>query len=232
MTPYQLEIKLQSPTIAASGEGWGAVIDTDIVFDDLGLPFIPSKRIKGCLKDAAQDVVEMLDLAKINFDMDWKLTYGLPGSQASAPVYFSNLTIENYDNTKQWLEYLMYMKNYENIISRETILKTFTTLRWQTAINDDGVAEDHSLRTARVIKKGFTFLGDIWIDTETLDRLDNTTPSQNSEKVLNTLILSCFVCNHMGTSRTRGFGQISCRLKSTDGSYLPIPKNLEELCMK
>ena len=227
MKQYLLEILLESPAIAASGEGWGAVIDTDIVFDELGLPFVPSKRIKGCLKDAAQDAAEMFDMAKIDFDLDLEHTYGLPGLQKSASVYFSNLTIENYDNTRQWLEYLLTQTDYENIISRESILKTFTTLRWQTAINDDGVAEDHSLRTARVINKGIKFLGDIRIDTEML--------SQNAigtEKVLNTLILSCLLCRHMGTSRTRGFGEIACRLISTDGAYLPIPENLEELCMK
>jgi hypothetical protein len=32
MKTYPLEISLESPTIAASGEGWNAVIDTDIVF--------------------------------------------------------------------------------------------------------------------------------------------------------------------------------------------------------
>jgi CRISPR-associated protein Csx10 len=227
MKTYPLEISLESPTIAASGEGWNAVIDTDIVFDDLGLPYIPSKRIKGCLKDAAQDIDEMFDLAGIDFkkELDINNTFGQPGLLSGASVYFANLTIEDYENTRQWLNHLMAMQKYDSIISPEAVLKTFTDLRWQTAIAD-GVAEKHSLRTARVIRKGVRFLGNIQIVTELPGKKDI-----DESKILNTLILACSVCRHMGTSRTRGFGEITCRLKSTDGTYFPIPEKLEASCM-
>jgi len=226
MKQYHLEILFKSQTIAASGEGLGAVIDTDIVFDHLGLPYIPAKRIKGCLKDAALDIEDMFKLADVQFDLDLNKTFGYEGSKAGATVYFSNLNIENYDNTKQWLSYLKQKKNkgYESILSREVILKTFTHIRRQTAVGSDGVAKKHSLRTARVIKKGVIFTGNINIDSESMSELEEKT-------VLNTLILACSVFRHMGTSRTRGFGEIACRIKAIDGNYLPIPEELEALCM-
>ena len=43
----KITIKLLSDALINSGEGFGAIIDSDVVFDDIGLPYIPAKRIKG-----------------------------------------------------------------------------------------------------------------------------------------------------------------------------------------
>jgi len=47
---YLLEIKLLSATCPGSGEGWAGIVDTDIITDSSGLPFIPGRRIKGILR--------------------------------------------------------------------------------------------------------------------------------------------------------------------------------------
>ena len=65
MEEYTLKVKLVSPALTASGEGFGAIIDTDIVFDETGLPYIPAKRIKGCLLDSASEVEEMFSKSEI-----------------------------------------------------------------------------------------------------------------------------------------------------------------------
>ena len=215
MKTYQLKLKLLSPTLIGSGEGFGALIDTDIVFDDAGIPFVPSKRIKGCLLDSATEVKEIFnDL--IDFPMDIETTFGKKGGDSkSGAVYFSNLTVADYKNNKAWLDYYLKNKKYPDILSRERILETFTEIRQQTAI-ESGVAKDGSLRTIRVIKKGFEFYGDIHIEKE-------------SETILDTLMLACLNFRFMGTKRNRGFGEIHCSLLE-NGKELPIPKKLEELC--
>ncbi len=214
MKTYQLKLKLLSPTLIGSGEGFGALIDTDIVFDDAGIPFVPSKRIKGCLLDSATEVKEIFnDL--IDFPMDIETTFGKKGDSKSGAVYFSNLTVADYKNNKAWLDYYLKNKKYPDILSRERILETFTEIRQQTAI-ESGVAKDGSLRTIRVIKKGFEFYGDIHIEKE-------------SETILDTLMLACLNFRFMGTKRNRGFGEIHCSLLE-NGKELPIPKKLEELC--
>ena len=43
-----LKVKLKSYTLCGSGEGRG-LIDSDIVFDRHGIPFIPGRRVKGLL---------------------------------------------------------------------------------------------------------------------------------------------------------------------------------------
>ncbi len=215
MKTYQLKLELLSPALIGSGEGFGALIDTDIVFDDAGIPFVPSKRIKGCLRDSANEVKEMFNLLT---DRDIEITFGKIGDSESGAVYFSNLTIEDiedYEKNKAWLDYYLKNNKYPDILSKERILETFTEIRQQTAI-DSGVAKGGSLRTIRVIKKDSEFYGDIHIEKE-------------SETILDTLMLACLNFRSMGTKRNRGFGEIHCSLFEAE-KELPIPKKLEELC--
>ena len=40
-----VQIQLLSDTLIGTAEGYGTVIDKDSVFDEVGLPIIPGKRI-------------------------------------------------------------------------------------------------------------------------------------------------------------------------------------------
>ncbi len=219
MNTYTLQLTLNSPTLIGSGEGFGALIDTDIVFDDVGIPLVPAKRIKGCLRDAALDVQEMFACAKIDFPIQIEQTFGRPGDMQSAPVYFSNLTIEQYQQNHLWLSYLLQTDQYPDILSRDRILDTFTEIRQQTAIDEDsGVADDHSLRTIRVVKKGLSFYGQIQVEDADPDKA-----------IQHTLLLACLNLRVLGTKRNRGFGEVHCALYAQN-KPISIPKKLEELC--
>ncbi len=219
MKEYTLKVKLVSPALTASGEGLGAIIDTDIVFDETGLPYIPAKRIKGCLRDSAREVQEMFEKSEINYLPCIEKTFGVVGTKTSALVYISNLYIENYAKNKEWLNYFLKSNAYKAVLSKDRILETFTHIRRQTAIGEKGVAREHSLRTARVINKGTCFFGDI----KTADKDD---------EIINTIALACLNFRHMGTMRNRGFGEIKCSLhdKKT-GTEIPITDKLEGLCI-
>lgn len=217
MKRYILNLKLQSPTLVGSGVGFGAGIDTDVVFDDLGIPFIPAKRIKGCLLDAAKEVLDMFTFAKVEEDdLAIERTFGEAGRESSAPVYFSNLVIEDYIQNKSWLDYFSKQEEYKHIFRKERILEAFTEIRQQTKIDSYGVALEHSLRTIRVLKKDTLFRGDIYIGDD-----DN--------KILNTLLLACLNFRHFGTKRNRGFGEVCCSL-FFDDKELTAHKKLEALC--
>ncbi len=213
MKTLTIEITLKSSTLTGSGEGFGAIIDTDIVFDEIGLPYIPAKRIKGCLRDSATEVSEMFNSSGINFPLDIDNTFGKEGQEKSCPVYFSNLTIEDYQANKAWLQY--YKKS--NLLSEESIINFFTEIRQQTAINEDtGVAKDHSLRTIRVIKKGHKFTGEIQVE---------------DTSIIDTLSLACLNMRHIGTKRNRGFGEIECNLYE-GSSKISVLERLETICTK
>lgn len=216
MSKYKIKLELISPTLVGSGEGFGAIIDTDIVFDEVGIPFIPAKRIKGCLRDSAMEVREMFDRSKIDFQLKINETFGMSGRENSTPIYFSNLTIQDYEQNKKWLEYLISKKEYSNILSKDRVLETFTETRQQTAIGSEGVALAHSLRTIRVLKSGLIFYGEIEIEPE-------------DPEITNTLIFACSNFRHLGTKRNRGYGEIGCKLIEGE-QEIYIKEKLEEIC--
>lgn len=215
MNNYFIKLELKSPCLIGSGEGFGAIIDTDVIFDDVGIPFVPAKRIKGCLLDSAIEIQEMFERAEICFSMQPEKIFGSQGASEPAPVYFSNLYIENYEGNKMWLEY--FTDNYSEILSKEQILKTFTQIRQQTAIGQNGVAHDHSLRTVRVVEKGTVFYGDIHMQ-------------ENDDAILKTLSFACANFRYMGTKRTRGFGEVRCSLLDNALVELAYKEKLGEIC--
>lgn len=224
MKTYTLTLELCSPTLVGSGEGFGALIDADVVFDDVGLPYIPAKRIKGCLRDTALDVQDMFKLADIPLPPDIDATFGITGDSESAPVYFTDLTIElasQYQQTQEWLTYLLKAKVYPSILSQSQIIQTFTKLRQQTRIDEDGTADEHSLRTSRVLKSGLKFYGTITVRADDAD-----------DKIQQTLLLACLNFRAFGTKRNRGFGEVRCTLQDQQGNNIPFPEQLEGLCTK
>lgn len=200
MREYTILIKLESHCLLGSGEGWGSVIDTDIVFDRIGLPYFPARRLKGCLRESALEVLEMLEgtgLKKFDHHI-MEATFGRPGACEGADVIFSNLLLPNYKEIVSWLRWGFQELN--GLLSPETIVTAFTSLRQQTSITREGIAEDGSLRTCRVLKSGLTFTGSIILKSE-------------NREILNLLALSCANLRYVGTMRTRGYGRVKCSLK-------------------
>jgi CRISPR-associated protein Csx10 len=218
MSVYQIKVELKSPALVGAGVGFGSGIDSDVVFDDFGLPYIPAKRIKGCLRDAAEEVREMFESAGIAADeIQVTKTFGDVGTRDSAPVYFSNLWLENHKQTQKWLRYFADSNDYKHLIIPERVLEIFAEIRQQTKIDDDGVAFEHSLRTIRVLRKGLAFFGQVRIET-------------GDEQVLNTLLLACRNFRRFGTKRNRGFGEVTCMLLDKNNQPLSIDEKLEGLC--
>lgn len=205
MKKIKMTIELLSDTLSGSGEGFGAVIDNDVQYDDCGIPYISSKRIKGSLRNSLYDLLDMPVVSRakgINTEEDitmiLDLIFGKKGSVLSSSFKISDFFVKEYDSVKKWFEFLK--EQYPNIYSNEKILSTFTNIRRQTTVNKDGVAEDHSLRTSRVVNKGLMFESDIYIDTEDKDAVE-------------LLALACANLKRIGTKRNRGLGYIRCTLE-------------------
>ncbi|MFN8672933.1 MAG: RAMP superfamily CRISPR-associated protein [Candidatus Sericytochromatia bacterium] len=216
----KLIISLESDALIASGEGYGAVIDSDIIFDDLGIPYIPAKRIKGCLKDSLKEISEIFFNSNIGKTLPLDLVFGNNYENIQSEVNFSNLTIEEYNNNYEWLKYFTTEKDISKFISQNLITSFFTDIRQQTCIDEkDGVSKDHSLRTSRVLKKGLKFEGFLDINNE-------------RELILDFIILACINLRRIGSNRTRGFGEISCEIYDDKNNLLnnTLLKKLEALC--
>jgi len=206
MTSLTLRIITLSETLVGTGEGWGSTIDSDVVFDIYGLPFIPSKRIKGCLRESALEVAEMFGKGGITPDWQDKvdLLFGRPGNRISAPLRFGNLYLKDYEKEREWFEWAI--QEYPSLISRDMVLSAFTNIRQQTTIDKTGVAKRNSLRTARVLKRGLTFSGVIEADDATVDG--------------DALLLGALNLRYIGTKRNRGFGHIKCEILDSTGKDL------------
>ena len=50
----RLKITLKSDLCSASGDGFSSLIDTDVSYDKFGFPYIGGRRLKGCLREAAE----------------------------------------------------------------------------------------------------------------------------------------------------------------------------------
>jgi len=212
---YKLEITLASALSPGSGEGWAGMIDADIVFDELGLPYIPGRRIKGILRDSARDVIYALKLAKVpandSFSLfeeqsddkdDLDLLFGQRGQERATPLKIGNAYLANYSAIREWL--LWAEHKAPQIISPERVRRTFTSLRQQTAIDPEtSVAKEHSLRITRVLNRGITFICEVELNLE------------NGDKFERLLTLAVQVTRNLGGKRNRGLGQIKCSLTGT-----------------
>jgi CRISPR-associated protein Csx10 len=228
MKKYRLNITFISDAIPGSGEGYGPAIDTDIVFDEFGLPYIPARRFRGLLKESTGELCDMMRHSGYTPD-DFQLSpgtpstkddvlsldklvdaiFGTPGSDTSAPIAFTNLTIPDYPNTAAALSH--FQEAHEGIVSYNKVVQSFTYLRQSTAIDPDGTASHHSLRTARVLKKGTTFVGDIlWYD-------DSVDPYPLLKR-------ACQNLRRMGAKRRRGFGEVRCVLEDNASGGSPRAK--------
>lgn len=194
----KLKITTESYTAVSSGEGTG-IIDSDIVYDTDGFPFIPAKRLKGLLKESAVECLEILNISGTDLLDN---IFGKESQQGK--LHFPNLFIENYSDIKKEFDFINNKdkdKILYGILSRENILSYYTSIRQQTAIDKDGIAKEHSLRTIRVIKPEVTFEGEI--DVSILN---------DSEKIL--IYLAAQNLRKLGLNRNAGFGKVKCCLEN------------------
>lgn len=184
-----ISIKLLSDLCCYSGEVYNTTVDTDVVYDDYGLPYIPAKRLKGCIREAALELYEMGLMPHYN------AIFGKEGSDASA-FTISNARVENYDAKVKEL------KHFEktDFVNQQNVLSLYTYLRTQTAVDTNtGTAIENSLRTLRVLKKGLIFYADV--DLENKDYVEEFKNAVSMVK-------------HMGVSRTRGLGLVELKIKN------------------
>jgi len=185
---YIMQIQLLSDTLIGSAQGYGAIIDKDSVFDEVGLPIIPGKRIKGILREQAELLEKFGGLNSVD------VLFGKSGLVDKSTEYLSvsSFTLADYQANKEYLKYLIQ----EGQISRSEVIEYFTTLRMMTSIDKDGIAADTSLRTFRVLNKGLVFTGELHFD--------------HSQKTYFYSIIS--LIRRIGSMRNRGLGHIRCTL--------------------
>lgn len=186
----KITIKLLSDLCTGSGETYNSIVDTDITYDTYGIPYIAARRMKGCIREAALEMLEM----QLITEEDYREIFGREGSEASA-FTLSNARIQSYTETAKALDNC----GWTDLKSPQNVLNQYTSTRTQTAVDlETGVADKNSLRTIRMIRKGLVFEAEChWQKTVSHPEILGQAVS---------------LVKHMGMSRTRGLGLVDMRL--------------------
>lgn len=179
----KLVITLKSDLCVASGDGFSGSIDVDVVYDKNGIPFIPGKRLKGCLRSAAEEFLpaEVIDVI-----------FGTAGGNAGC-LRLGNAVIKDYEETAKYFE--------SHGVDAQNVLSLFTYTRASTGINETGYAVEGSLRFMRVVShfvggEEMQFFADVQVDAE---------QRETFEKI-------CRALRNIGYRRNRGLGAVRCEL--------------------
>lgn len=219
MTDYFLEIKLQSPLTSSAGEGRVGAVDRDVVFDDLGLPILPGRRLKGLWREAYRDVVDAWKLCHEELipaeDIFGKAGEKFDDSKSGIHVGNAELHKPQASFLKEWLAYLQ-QPGVQSNLHPDDVIQHFAAVRAQTAMDrDTGSALENTFRLTRTLKAGWVF----WAPVHFV-----TSPD---EALLTALFLGAAALQYMGTARTRGLGKVRCRFicglteKVLDSDTLP-----------
>ena len=207
MTNYILQITLQSPLTSGAGEGRVGLVDRDVAFDELGLPILPGRRLKGLWREAYRDVVDAWTFcgeSPILADQIFGKVGQKPGG-GDACLHIANAELQEASSLKPWLRYLHHPKIQK--LHPDDVVQHFSTVRAQTAIDRrTGAALENTLRLTRTLQTGLVFRAPLRFVKPPDDALKNA------------LALGAAALQYMGTARTRGLGKVCCRLLKCDAS--------------
>ena len=211
MTNYILEITLQSPLTSAAGEGRVGLVDRDIAFDDLGLPILPGRRLKGLWREAYRDITEAWQQCGES-PLPVEQVFGESGQRSGhgdTSIYIANAELEEAPTLKAWLKFLQYRNETTETqkLHFDDVVQHYTGVRAQTAIDrETGSAKEDTLRLTRTLKANKANAANLVFRA----RVHFVKPL---DKLLqDALALGAVALQYMGTARTRGLGKVSCRL--------------------
>ena len=203
MIDYVLQITLQSPLTSAAGEGRVGLVDRDIAFDNLGLPILPGRRIKGLWREAYSDVVDAGTLCGSKLICPERI-FGKVGQNPDKDdvcIHVGNAELHKPKASfvKEWLKYFQH-PGVESNLHPDDVMQHFTAVRAQTSIDrQTGTALENTYRLTRNLKTGLVF----WAPVRFLEPPD--------AEILTALVLGAAALQHMGTARTRGLGKVRCQ---------------------
>jgi len=192
-------VQLKSDLCAASGDGFSSGIDIDICFGNNGLPLIPARRLKGCLREGAT-----LLYPDGGNERDGRIDhlFGVAGGSEGGSLHIGDATIRELGGKP--VEQLL---GPDGRVGADT-LRRLVGERAQTSMNDDGTAKKNSLRFVRIVHRtdpwaadghqSLTLVADVSFDAK-----DRTL-----------LADACRATRNIGLMRNRGFGAVRMELGS------------------
>lgn len=191
--PHFIRIELLSDTTFSRGEGTAGVVDIEVDHDELGLPFLGGKAIRGLLHDswlsmapAFKDAKPLQASAERILGKDFDLT-------ESSILRIGDGVVDA--ETRKWIQGAEY--RMERPVSPSMVLQALTDIRYQTAEDrETGAPARTTLRSVRVVLRTLTLDSPLcWLDN----------PSDIDFRCLALMLLAT---RHAGLGRNRGRGHI------------------------
>lgn len=133
-------ITFYSPWHCGSGFSAGADVDALVVKDENGMPFVPGKTLKGLIREAIENYISMSSDTEEEIIKTVEETFGRICDNANE----STMGSAHFSNA------VLCLREYNAIVENELQKYLYSKLT-TTAIDDNGIAKDHSLRSEEVV---------------------------------------------------------------------------------
>lgn len=183
MNELNYKIEFFSEWHCGSGLSAGANMDALVIKDSDGLPYIPGKTLKGLIREAVEDYVSFTG-ASINPDKAFGSQADSSGQPCKGSLYFTDAKLDETERKAI-------------IVNR--VADFMYKKRSRTAINENGIARDHSLRSIQTVVPCTLY----------------ATVMNVPDDICEILTKSLGLIKRIGVNRNRGLGR--CQLSIIEG---------------
>lgn len=201
----EIHITLYSDLCTGNGYSYYGTIDSEAEHDEFGLPFIPARRLKGCLRECAELLRDSGLWGKSTNTLNY--LFGISADVGTKGIRIENAYISKYEEIKKDLKIIKENKQIQKYISPDEVLDIFSDVKAQTKM-ENGVADDNSLRFTRIIHQFSPFNKE--------NRLEFIAKVEYPEGQEDKLKQICKALRHIGMNRNRGLGCVKCEFKAED----------------
>ncbi|NTW15909.1 MAG: hypothetical protein HGA41_00390 [Syntrophaceae bacterium] len=188
--PQFIRIELLSDTTFSRGEGTAGVVDVEVEHDELGLPFLGGKALRGLLHDSWLSMQSCFP----SLSQSYERIFGIAADMDDRAILrIGNAVVDS--ETRRWIEAAIYRP--DDPIASDMVLQALTSIRHQTAEErTTGAPAETTLRSVRVVNRALILQATLnWLDFPT-------------EPELRCLALALSATRHAGLGRNRGRGHI------------------------
>ena len=210
----ELIITLKSDLCVGSGYSYAGIVDSDSCYDECGLPYIPAKRIKGCIRETLETT-----LYSIYSKEDIDNVFGRSGEDHSSSFVIGNAYIDDYEKIFEFLKNKKSAKKEGSAAFKpQEVLERFSSVIGQTKM-ENGVADKGSLRFTRAVNRFSPIDG-----KEMVFRASFSCNADDWELVSN----GAKATRHIGLKRNRGLGNVKIEAVETKTEMSPEESHIYE----
>ena len=209
MIDIHIKIEFHSPWHCGSGLAAGSDIDALVITDRAGMPFVPGKTIKGLVRQAVEEYIEYSNIARDekNGKTIAERVRNMFGEESSSDdvracgtAHFSDANLDNCE--------------YGAIAADSALRAHLFNKVTSTAIDDNGIARGHSLRSLQTVVPCTLYADICYVDADIVD----------------IVVKSLGMIKHIGQKRHRGLGRCTIsQVSQSCTASAPIPTNDEKL---